>query len=97
MRGRAKQLLGAPAAPEDFVTSVTAWAHQKRDFTIGRIAASDLPTPVPAPTEAEIKAWYDAHPDDFTRPETRRITYIWLTPEMLKDKVEIDEKSLRDA
>lgn len=90
-------LLGATAAPEDFVTSVTAWAHQKRDFTIGRIAASDLPTPVPAPTEAEIKAWYDAHPDDFTRPETRRITYIWLTPEMLKDKVEIDEKSLRDA
>lgn len=90
-------LLGATAAPEDFVASVTAWAHQKRDFTVGRIAESDLAEPVPAPTDAEITAYYDAHPEAFTRPETRRITYIWLTPEMLKDKVEVDEKALRDA
>lgn len=90
-------LVSATAAPADFVASVTAWAHQKRDFTVGRIAASDLAEPVPAPTETEIKAWYDAHPEAYTRPETRRITYIWLTPEMLKDKVEIDEKALRDA
>ena len=90
-------LIGATAAPGDFTATVTAWAHQKRDFTVGRIAASDLPEPVPAPSEAEVKAYYDAHPEAFTRPETRRITYIWLTPEMLTDKVEVDEKSLRDA
>ncbi len=90
-------LIGSTAAPEDFVATTTAWAHQKRDFTVGRIAASDLAEPVPAPKEADIKAYYDAHPEAFTRPETRRITYIWLTPEMLKDKVEVDQKALQDA
>jgi peptidyl-prolyl cis-trans isomerase D len=84
-------------APQDFVTTVAAWAHQTRDFTLGRIAATDLPDPVPAPDEQQVKAYYDAHPDAFTRPETRRITYVWLTPDMLADKVKIDEQALKDA
>jgi peptidyl-prolyl cis-trans isomerase D len=31
------------------------------------------------------------------RPETRKITYVWLTPDSLKDQVQIDEATLKKA
>ncbi len=35
--------------------------------------------PTRAPTEAELKAYYAAHPDDFTLPEQRKLRYVLLT------------------
>jgi peptidyl-prolyl cis-trans isomerase C len=32
----------------------------------------------PAVTDEEVQAWYDAHPADFTRPETWRVSTIFL-------------------
>ncbi len=32
----------------------------------------------PAVTDEEVQAWYDAHPTDFTRPETWRVSTIFL-------------------
>lgn len=90
-------ILGGTAAPETFVARIAAWATETRDFTVAELIASDLPEPVPAPDEAAIKAYYDAHPDDFTRPETRRISYVWLSPDMLADKVQLDEATLQAA
>jgi peptidyl-prolyl cis-trans isomerase D len=58
---------------------------------------ADLAEPVPAPTDAQVSAFHAANPDLFTLPEARRITYVWLTPEMLMDEVEIDEDALREA
>ncbi len=80
-------ILGGTAAPETYVARIAAWATETRDFTVAELIASDLPEPVPAPDEAAIKAYYDAHPDDFTRPETRRISYVWLSPDMLAGDV----------
>ncbi|MDW4548943.1 SurA N-terminal domain-containing protein [Defluviimonas sp. D31] len=88
-------ILGGTAAPEAAVNRTAAWLTETRNFTLAELAASDLAEPVPAPTEAEIKAYYDAHPEAFTRPETRRISYVWLSPEMLEGKVELDEDALR--
>lgn len=88
-------VLGATAAPEAEVARLAAWATETRDFTVAELIASDLPEPVAAPDEAAIKAYYDAHPDDFTRPETRHITYVWLSPEMMSDRVQLDDAALR--
>ena len=90
-------ILGGTAAPEAYVAKIAAWATETRDFTVAELIASDLPEPVPAPDETAIKAYYDAHPDDFTRPETRRISYVWLSPDMLADEVELDEATLQAA
>ena len=50
----------------------------------------------PAPTEAELQGFYDANPDLFTLPETRKITYAVLSPDMVQDEVEVDEAALRN-
>lgn len=88
---------GGVAAPRAYVDTLAAWQNQTRDFRLVQLLPSDLPEPVPAPTEDEIKAYHDAHPDAFTRPETRNITYVWLTPEMLADKVQVDEAAVKEA
>lgn len=88
---------GGVAAPETFVRVQTAWANQTRDFTLAQLLPSDLPEPVPAPTEAQIKTYFDANPGPFTRPETRNLTYVWLSPDSLADKVKVDEQALKDA
>src|SRR5690606_17456677 len=85
------------SAPPAFADTLTAWAGETRSFTLAELIASDLAEPVAAPDDAALHAYYDAHPDDFTRPETRRITYAWLSPEMLLPEVELDEAALRAA
>ncbi|MCX8508401.1 MAG: peptidyl-prolyl cis-trans isomerase, partial [Rhodobacteraceae bacterium] len=45
----------------------------------------------------QIKAWYDGHNDAYMKPETRKLTYIWLAPDDLMDTVEVDESALKKA
>lgn len=92
-----RAVVGAAAAPETFVTSVAGWANETRDFTLAELIAADLDAPVEAPTEEALNAYYEAHPEDYTRPETRHITYVWLSPEMVQSEIEIDEATLRAA
>ncbi|WP_413875323.1 peptidyl-prolyl cis-trans isomerase [Albidovulum sp.] len=88
-------VLGATAAPEALVGKLAAWATETRDFTVAELIASDLPDPVGTPDEATLKSYYEAHPDAFTRPETRHITYVWLSPEMMAGRVQLDEEALK--
>lgn len=89
--------VGATASPAMLDDMITGWATETRDFTLAELLPSDLPTPVAAPDEAQIKTYFDAHPAPYTRPETRQITYVWLSPEMLVDKVTLDEAALQQA
>ncbi|MCY1125233.1 SurA N-terminal domain-containing protein [Frigidibacter sp. RF13] len=90
-------VLGGVKAPGDLVDRLTGWDMETRDFTFAELIASDLPAPVAAPTDDEVKAWYDGHGDSYMRPETRQISYIWLKPEDLMDKVAVDEEALKKA
>ena len=47
------------------------------------------------PSSADIQTYYEAHPDRFTAPEYRAITYLLLTPESLIDEIELSEDDLR--
>lgn len=85
------------AAPETLVDRMAAFVTETRSFTVAELTASDLPEPVPAPSEEALMAHYAAHPADFTRPETRRISYVWLSPDDLLDEVPIDEAALKAA
>jgi peptidyl-prolyl cis-trans isomerase D len=87
--------LGAVATPEALNGTITAWATETRSFTVAELIASDLPAPVGDPTEDQIKTYYDAHPAPYTSAETRRITYVWLTPDMLADTIQLDEAALK--
>ena len=89
-------LTGAVPAPKVFVDALVAYAGERRGFTLLKIGAGDLPTPVAAPDDAALHAYYDAHKADFTAPDAKIITYVSLTPEMLAAKVTIDDKTLQD-
>ena len=58
-----------------------AFLGEKRTFDWLRLDAGLLPAPVPAPTDAEVQAQYDAHPERYTRPETRHVTYAAAEPQ----------------
>lgn len=84
---------GGVPAPAAFLDSYIAYLGETRDIAFAEIPETGIS--LPAPDEAALKAYYDAHPAEFTRPESREISYVWLTAEMLKDSVTIDESQLR--
>jgi len=92
-----RAILGGTGAPETFLRTVAAWRNETRDFTLSELIAADLDAPVPAPSEEALADYHAAHPEAYTRPETRNITYIRLTPEAVLAEVKPDEAKLRAA
>lgn len=85
---------GVTAAPA-IAEGIAAWILETRDIEWQELTDADLPEPIAPPDEATLKAWHEANGDRFTAPETKQITYAWLTPDMLVDSVELDEQALR--
>lgn len=81
--------------PSVYVDTLFAYARETRDVTWARLTASDLSEPLPEPSEEDLRAFYEANPAPFTRPETKAITYAWLSPDMIVDKIEVDEAQAR--
>ena len=83
--------------PSTLSDVIVSYLGERRSFTWARLGPEDLAEPLPPATDAELRAWYDANIDNYTLPETKRITYAWLSPDMILDTVEVDEAALRDA
>ena len=83
--------------PDVYINTLISYTGERRAMTWADVAAADLDLGLPVATDEDLLAHYDANIDRFTRPETKRISYVWLTPEMLVDTVEVDEDSLRAA
>lgn len=90
-------VLGGMNTSDALADRLTAWTDEKRNFTYAPLTAANLPTPIPAPTEDQVKAWYDGHHDSYMKPETRKISYVWLKPEDLVDQVQVDDATLKQA
>ncbi len=88
-------IVSGTTVPAAFTDTIYDYARETRDVTWARLSADDLEAAVPAPTDAELEAYHEANPERFTTPETRVITYAWLTPDMIVDSIEPDEASLR--
>ena len=83
------------AADPVFAETLLAYIGETRSLRWAALGEEHLAEPVPVPSEAEIEAYYTENPDAFTAPEIRRITYVWLTPDLLVDRIEVDEAALR--
>lgn len=81
--------------PAALVNETTGWILEARDLSWRELTEDQLTTPISEPDEATLQAWHKANADRFTAPETRKLTYVWLTPEMLAPEVELDEDALR--
>ncbi len=83
------------ATPDTYVSTLYDFARETRDFVWIRLAEDDLTATLPEPTEEDLQAYHAEHPEAFTLPEGRVITYAWLTPEMLTEQIEVDEAALQ--
>lgn len=88
--------LAGVTAPAPVTALTQGWLLETRDIHWRELTDKDLPEPVTTPDDATLEAWRKANADRFTAPEIRKITYAWLTPEMLENEVEVDERALRD-
>ena len=84
-------------SPATMVDQTVEWLLQTRDISWYEVTEAELTTPVSEPDEETLKAWHSANAQRFTAPEKRKLSYVWLTPEMLVDEVDLDEQALRDA
>ena len=90
-------VVGGIAAPQPLADTTVQWLLERRDVSWRELTADQLPEPIADPDEETLKAWHSANAERFTAPEVRKITYVWLTPEMLAPDVQLDEQALRDA
>ncbi|RHZ92796.1 peptidylprolyl isomerase [Cereibacter sphaeroides] len=86
---------GGFIAPAQMVNTLHAYIAERRSFGLLRVTEANLAKPLAAPTDAELQAWYEAHPADFTAPETKRITYAALLPQDVAATLPVDEAALR--
>lgn len=84
-------------APAPYVDALLKFLAENRDITWAVLDGDDLETGLPVPSEEDLQAYHTAHPEGFTLPETKRLNYAWLTPDMIIDTVEVDEDALRQA
>ena len=88
-------IAGGFAAPKPMTDKLYSWVAERRGFSLLRLTEADLATPVAEPSEAELKAHYDAHVDRFTKPEAKRITYASLLPEAIAKDQPVDDATLK--
>jgi peptidyl-prolyl cis-trans isomerase D len=86
---------GGITAPADMTERLYLWANEKRGFSVLRLAEGDLTSPLADPTEADLTAFYDAHPDLFMKAQAKRITYVSLLPQDLTADQPVDEAAVK--
>jgi len=88
-RGRTRRGLSSRIA--------AGWAGEGGASTLVRVDGTRREAPRPARTEGELRAVRRTNPEWVQIPDTRQITYVLLTPDMLVDSVTVDEERLRAA
>ena len=95
-----RQLLGAVAAvagpPKTLIDRLYSYQHETRVADMVEVPFSAAPTP-PPPTEAQLKRWWENHPEGFSSPEYRRIKAVVLAPETVGKGISISDAELHAA
>jgi peptidyl-prolyl cis-trans isomerase D len=100
VRSDASQLLIQAAVsagvnlPDEATLAILDYIGESRGFTYARVGANNITGSVPAPTDAELSAYYEANPEAFTQPLTRQITYVSLTPVMVAETMDVSEERI---
>ena len=80
-----------------YVDTIMTYLGERRSVTYATLDRSDLQTGLPVPSEADLRRYHEENSAAFTTPETKSITYAWITPAMMLDSIELDEATLRRA
>jgi len=87
-------LVSGVALPDAAYKALFDYLGENRSFTYAKLTASDIRGALPDPQESDLQTYYDAHPDEFTQPLTRNITYISLTPEQMAAQIDVSDAEI---
>ncbi|MCL6282178.1 SurA N-terminal domain-containing protein [Ruegeria sp. 2012CJ41-6] len=88
-------LVSGVTMPETFAKTMADFVGARRSFTVATLGTDALEAEIAPPTEAQISEYYGANIEEFTLPQTKRLTYALLSPEAMLDQVEVEEVSIR--
>jgi peptidyl-prolyl cis-trans isomerase D len=83
--------------PTTMRDTITSFIGARRSFSWVQLGNDETAMIALAPTDAELQAYYDTNPEQFILPETKEIAYVLMSPDMLIDQVDIDQKDLLDT
>ncbi len=89
-------LIAGAQMPGVYVDTLMNFLAERRGFTWAVVTPDMLTAPLPTPTEDQLTAYHQAHEADFTTPQVKKLTYVWLSPDMLLDQVDVDEAAIRE-
>ena len=99
-RNLRRQLLGTvgrtPAASQVFLNALNNYNNETRSLRYVVVPATAAGV-VPEPSDADLKSFYDNHQAKFTQPEFRKFGALAVTPESVKDRVQIADGDLKAA
>lgn len=88
--------VGASQVPVEFATPYASLLLERRRGSVGYIPASAI-QPGPAPTDAEIAAFYKRNAARYTLPERRFIRYALVRPSQLAETAKATDAEIADA
>lgn len=88
-------VLAGATAPQGQTDLLMSWVGEQRNLAWIALGPNDLIDTLGAPADADLTAYYEAHPEDFTLPAAKNITYAWLSPETVMDIEAVDDLALR--
>jgi len=74
--------------------TVMTYIGELRGFDWVLIDENSLPEAASQPDQTELRLFYEANPALFTQPQTRDITYLALTPDMLAAAIDVAEADI---
>lgn len=87
-------VVGGISVPDVYSDTILDWLAETRNATLAEVGLAQLDDLALAPSTDDLQAFYDENSAAFQTPETRRITYAWITPDALVADVEVDEARL---
>lgn len=85
------------SAPAGYTDSMVSYLGEVRQVSWTSLGRGNLASGVPIPRQADIAEYYERNIAEFTLPEAKRITYAWLTPQMIAQGIDIGEAEIRNA
>jgi peptidyl-prolyl cis-trans isomerase D len=88
-------MISGVVMPSSYVSTLLDYIGETRDFTWARLTSADLYAPLETATDDQLKTHFAENTADFMLPETKRLTYVQLSPDALIESIDIPEEDLR--
>ena len=86
--------VGGVVMPDTYVSTLLNYIGETRNFKWARLASADLNEKLPTASDATLRSYFDENIDEFMLAETKRITYVHLSPDALIQGIEVPQEEL---